>query len=61
MTFATQLKQARHDAGLTQSVLAALLSVTPQTIYYWEAGKRTPPESRQLTQSDIFKVIRGAK
>ena len=61
MTFAAQLKQARHDASLTQSELAELLSVTPQAIYYWEAGKRTPPESRQLTQSDILKAIKAKK
>jgi DNA-binding XRE family transcriptional regulator len=54
MTFATQLKQARADAGLTQHQLAELLGVTPQTVYYWEAGKRVPPTEPSLTQQRIL-------
>lgn len=61
MTFATQLKQARQSAGLTQSQVADLLGVTPQAVYFWESGKRTPPEKRQLCQPDILKAIRNAK
>lgn len=54
MTFAAQIKQARSDAGLSQSEAAALLAVTPQTIKNWEAGRREPPSNPVLTQADIL-------
>ena len=61
MTFAAQLKQARLAAGLTQSQVAERLGVTPQAVYFWESGKRTPPETRQLCQPDILNALRSAK
>ena len=36
------LKTARLAAGLTAAYVAAKLDVTEQTIYAWEAGRRTP-------------------
>ena len=54
MTFATQLKQARAQAGLSQSEAAELLAVTPQTVKNWEAGRREPPTEPVLTQSGIL-------
>ena len=54
MTFATQLKQARANAGLSQAQAADLLAVTPQTVKNWEAGRREPPRWPVLTQADIL-------
>ena len=54
MTFAAQLKQARAQAGLSQSEAANLLAVTPQTVKNWEAGRREPPTEPVLTQADIL-------
>lgn len=46
----TQLKEARHQLGLSASQMAAALSdpdtepqVSPRTIRYWEAGDRNIP------------------
>ncbi len=36
------LIQARHDKGITHSQLAKELEVTPQAVFYWESGQRTP-------------------
>ena len=54
MSFATQLKQARANAGLSQSKAAELLAVTRQTVKNWEAGRREPPVAPSLTQGDIL-------
>ena len=57
MSFAAQLKQARADAGLSQSEAADLLAVTPQTVKNWEAGRREPPDTPILTQAEILKRL----
>ena len=58
MTFAAQLKQARHAAGLSQSQAAERLGVTPQTVKNWEAGRREPPEQPVLTQRQVIQAIK---
>jgi len=50
MNFATQLKQARANAGLTQAQVLAS-SASPQTVKSWEAGRREPPAEPILTQA----------
>ena len=57
MTFAAQLKQARHAAGLSQSQLAEKLGVSVQTIKNWEVGRREPPTGPVLTQSDVLRSL----
>ena len=57
MSFATQLKQVRHAAGLTQAQVAGLIGVTVQTVKSWEAGRREPPTEPVLTQADILKRL----
>ena len=57
MNFATQLKQVRHAAGLTQAQVAGLIGVTVQTVKSWEAGRREPPAEPILTQADILKRL----
>jgi transcriptional regulator with XRE-family HTH domain len=37
-----RIKEAREDAGLTQSDLAIALDITQTAVSYWEGGKRTP-------------------
>ena len=43
----TEIKQARQQAGLTQSAFAALLGVSIKTVQAWEGGWRTCPEPMQ--------------
>ena len=57
MTFAAQLKQARHAAGLSQSQLAEKLGVSVQTIKNWEVGRREPPAEPVLTQRDVLRSL----
>jgi transcriptional regulator with XRE-family HTH domain len=59
MNFATKLKQARHDAGLTQRQLADLLGITPQTLRNWESGRTVPPTDPVLTQGDVLRAIKA--
>ena len=58
ITFATQFKQARHAAGLSQSQAAERLGVTPQTVKNWEAGRREPPKQPVLTQRQVIQAIK---
>jgi DNA-binding transcriptional regulator YiaG len=37
----TDIREARHRAGLTQSQAAALVGVQPRAWRYWEGGGRT--------------------
>jgi DNA-binding transcriptional regulator YiaG len=36
----TEIREARHRAGLTQSQAAALVGVQPRAWRYWEGGGR---------------------
>lgn len=42
----SHIKKARMKAGLTQRQLAEILKVTPETVYLWETGKRSPSVGR---------------
>ena len=57
MTFATQLKQARQAAGLTQQQVADLCGVGVQAVKNWEAGRRSPPKHPVHTQAEILGLI----
>ena len=57
MTFATQLKQARKAAGLTQQQVADLCGVGVQSVKSWEAERREPPTDPVLTQAQILELI----
>ena len=59
MTFANQLKQARHAAGLSQAALARKLGVTTTTVRNWEHGRTEPPKKRVLTQAEVLAEICG--
>lgn len=52
------IKQARTDAGLTQSKMAAMLHKSVRTVQDWEQGRRNMPES----DFELFKLkTRGMK
>ena len=38
------LKEARIQAGLTQTQMSELMKIPKRTIENWEAGTRKPPE-----------------
>jgi DNA-binding XRE family transcriptional regulator len=41
--FKDRVREARLAAGLTQSLAAQRVGVTPWAWYHWESGRRTPP------------------
>jgi DNA-binding XRE family transcriptional regulator len=44
------IRALRQERGWTQFELALKVGVQPQTIYFWESGRRTPlvPQLRKL-------------
>jgi len=44
------IRALRQERGWTQFELALRVGVQPQTIYFWESGRRTPlvPQLRKL-------------
>ena len=53
---AKRIRFFRKARGLTQAQLATAVGVDPHTVYLWEAGKRTPPHTRQERIADILEV-----
>ncbi len=43
MTTAERIREAREACGLSQAKLAALIDVSPATVYRWETGRSEPP------------------
>ena len=54
--FGKWLKEQRLNAGLTQVELAHLLGLTPETIAYFETGKRTAGLHALKKLSDFFNI-----
>ena len=62
---ASGLKNLREKRGLSASVLATVLGVTPQTVYSWEAGNTRPgaeylekiAEIRQLGKRQLAEIL----
>ena len=46
----------RQDLGLTQFELAVKVGVRPQTVYFWESGRRTPRVAYVRKLGQIFGV-----
>ncbi len=46
------IRQLRQERGWTQYELALRVGVQPQTVYFWESGRRMPqvPQLRRLGQ-----------
>ncbi len=49
------LKELRERAMLSQSELAKLCAVTPNTIYYWESGRTQP---RLMQQRKLVEALK---
>jgi DNA-binding XRE family transcriptional regulator len=52
------LKQRRHDLGLSQTALAQILGVRRPTISDWETGKQAIPPMLRLA---FWAIEKGAK
>ena len=50
----TEIREARHRAGLTQAAAGALIGATRRTWQDWEAGRRNmPPAKWELFQIKV--------
>ena len=54
--FGSRLKELRKDAGLKQSDLATIFSVSKTTICQWETSKQEPSLEDIVKMSEFFKV-----
>lgn len=52
----TNLKKCRVDNGYTVAQVAAELGITPQSIYQFESGKKTPNIFRLTQLSKLYDV-----
>ena len=50
------LAAARVNAELTQSEVAKMLHVSPNTLVAWEKGKTEPSISQGRTLSELYKI-----
>lgn len=55
MTFAEQLKEERARIGLTQAEAAALLEISPRTLWAWERGEEPSLIEREGVVALLFK------
>ena len=62
MKFAKELKQARKEAGLSQTDVFKRLKIPQQAQNRWENGKTVPPEwNQRLILWAIGEIERGEK
>jgi len=54
--FGERLKELRSEKGMTQKQLAALLSVSGNTVHAWECDLQEPSMSALKEISSIFNV-----
>lgn len=60
MSFATQLRKAREEAGLTVELAAKAAGVSPRTWAHWEKGQRLPPAERDaITRERLIARLTG--
>ncbi len=57
--FRERLKLLRRESGFSQKELAAMLSVSQQTVAKWETGKSTPNPDTLLRLSQILNTTAG--
>ena len=57
-TFASLLRSARAEAGLTQKEASALLNIPKRTIEDWEGDRRHP---NNFTADAVIKALKEAK
>ena len=54
MSLATQIKAARHQAGLSQEQVAAALQVSRQAVSRWEQGASRPSTENLMALAALF-------
>ena len=56
------IKEARHQAGLTQNEMSSFLEIPRRTIEDWEAGKRKPaPWAEKLIIEKLVNIKKSEK
>lgn len=56
---ANRLAELRREHGIGQAALARELGVTPGTVWRWEKGRVTIPDTHKITLSRRFGVTAG--
>lgn len=55
------IKEARHEAGLSQQKMSDLLGIPKSTIEKWEMGIRKPPEWAEVLIIEKLESMGGRK
>ncbi|MCM1367490.1 MAG: helix-turn-helix domain-containing protein [Roseburia sp.] len=54
--FSENLKEARHELGISQAELAKRLDLTLKTVSHWETGYSEPSIQQILDLADFFHI-----
>lgn len=57
--FGHKIKNARRELGLTQNDLAKIIGVTPESISYYESGKKCPTHDKLKNICRVLKLNMG--
>jgi DNA-binding XRE family transcriptional regulator len=50
------IRALRRERGWTQYELAIKVGVQPQTVYFWESGRRTPQVAQVRKLGQVFEI-----
>ncbi len=50
------IRELRQERGWTQYELAMKVGVQPQTVYFWESGRRTPRVAQIRKLGQVFEI-----
>ncbi len=50
------IRALRQERGWTQFELAIKVRVQPQTVYFWESGRRTPQVAQMRKLAQVFEI-----
>ena len=50
------IRELRQERGWTQYELAIKVGVQPQTVYFWESGRRTPRVAQIRKLDQVFEI-----
>jgi putative transcriptional regulator len=50
------IRALRQERGWTQFELAIKVNVQPQTVYFWESGRRTPQVAQMRKLAQVFEL-----
>lgn len=59
-SFATEYRNARRAAGLSQETITEILKIPTRTQQHWESGERLPPEYVQILLLDKLQQLTPA-